>query len=92
MRNELEICNHLMDDMKPLECSNSLTNQIVIYKTTNVLSSALKQLKRCLISIQGTSTDSERTFSISGQIMTSNRTSMSSEMLNKLLLLNKFYN
>ena len=61
------------------------------FLSTRHLSPELTRFAECLMCVPATSTENERSFSLTGQIVSPRRSKMGSDLLGDILFINKFY-
>lgn len=71
--------------------STSILTELTSYETTGIMSENLKLIFEALKCIQPTSTESERVFSLAGNIVTCKRQRLSDDNINMILFLKSFF-
>lgn len=79
--------------LRSLNCANKSDPRVALqsFEASNEESLIIKRLKSALNSVQATSTASERTFSISGMVLTKSRSQLRHKMLDMLVFLKYFF-
>lgn len=84
---EKAICSTRDKVTKKRKPDNVLKKELNVYEATGNRTTNLENLYNALITIRPTSTESERVFSVAGNIATKIRNRMSDELLNALIIL-----
>lgn len=80
------------DDFFTVSQTNNVEIQLQLFLETGIQQKTIKSLITSLTSIAPTSTECERVFSTSGRLLVPFRQSLKDDIINDIILINKFYN